>query len=104
MTIERVCAITDLADGEARRFDLGAVSVAVVRIGTDWYAIGDQCTHQNVSLSTGEVLVDTREIECPKHGSCFSLETGAVDSLPATRPATTYSVRIDGDDVYVEVD
>lgn len=104
MTLERVCSIDDLADGEARRFELGAVSIALVRIGVDWYAIGDRCTHQDVSLSEGEVLCDTRELECPKHGSSFSLETGAVDTLPATRPVPTYTVRIDDRDVYVEVD
>lgn len=104
MTVERVCSIDDLADGEARRFELGAVSIALVRIGVDWYAIGDRCTHQDVSLSEGEVLCDTRELECPKHGSSFSLETGAVDTLPATRPVPTYTVRIDDRDVYVEVD
>lgn len=104
MTLERVCSVDDLADGEARRFDLGGVSIALVRIGVDWYAIGDRCTHQDVSLSDGEVLADTRELECPKHGSCFSLETGEVDSLPATKPVPAYVVRIDDRDVYVEVD
>ena len=101
--LERVCSVTDVADGEAKRFVLGDLAIAVVRIGDDWYAIGDRCTHQDVSLSEGEVLVDSREIECPKHGSCFSLETGDVDVLPATRPVPTYEIRIDGTDVFVEV-
>lgn len=101
--LERVCSVTDVADGEAKRFVLGDLAIAVVRIGDDWYAIGDRCTHQDVSLSEGEVLVDSREIECPKHGSCFSLETGDVDVLPATRPTPVFTVRIDDGDVYVEV-
>ena len=53
-----------------------------MRIGDDFYAIGDICTHQNISLSEGEVHPDTREIECWKHGSAFSLETGEPNSLP----------------------
>ncbi|MBU3700926.1 MAG: non-heme iron oxygenase ferredoxin subunit [Acidimicrobiia bacterium] len=104
MMLERVCSVTDLADGEVRRFELGDLAVAVVRIGTDWYAIEDRCSHQDVALSDGEVLADSCEIECPKHGSCFSLRTGEVDTLPATRPVAAFGVRIDGGDVYVEVD
>jgi 3-phenylpropionate/trans-cinnamate dioxygenase ferredoxin component len=102
--LERVCSLTDVDDGEARRFDLGNLAVAVVRIGDDWYAIGDRCTHQDVSLSEGEVLADSLELECWKHGSCFSLVDGQPHALPATKPVPTYTVKIEGDDVFVEVD
>ena len=104
MMLERVCSVADVPDGEARRFELGSVAVAIVRIGDDWYAIGDRCSHQDVSLSDGDVLATDRSLECPKHGSCFSLETGAPSSLPATRAVPTFVVRIDDGDVYVEVD
>ena len=67
------------------------------------YAIGDVCSHANVSLSDGEVMCDTKELECPKHGSLFSLRTGAPSTLPATRPVPVYSVRREGDDVVVEL-
>ena len=102
--LERVCSLTDVDDGEARRFDLGNLAVAVVRIGDDWYAIGDRCTHQDVSLSEGEVLADSLELECWKHGSCFSLVDGQPHALPATKAVPTYTVKIEGDDVFVEVD
>ena len=48
--------------------------------------IGDRCSHGDYSLSEGDVCEDDREIECPKHGSIFSLETGEPQSLPATKP------------------
>ena len=50
------------------------------------------------------MLVEECEIECWKHGSAFSLETGEALTLPATQPVPTYPVRIDDGDVYVEVD
>lgn len=103
MMLERICSVTDLADGEVRRFDLGSVAVAVARIGDDWYAIGDRCTHQDVSLADGELHAADRSLECPKHGSCFSLEDGAPSSLPATKPVPSFLVRIDDGDVYLEV-
>ena len=102
--LERLCSISDVPEGTARRFDLGDVAVAVARIGDSWFAIGDRCTHQDVSLSEGELDPSACTLECPKHGSCFSLETGAPGSLPATRSVPTYVVRIDDDAVYLEVD
>jgi 3-phenylpropionate/trans-cinnamate dioxygenase ferredoxin subunit len=98
---ERICAVSDVEPGQVRRFSLGALDIAVVRIGDDWYAVGDVCTHQKISLSEGEVHPETLEIECWKHGSCFSLETGAPNSLPATRPVPVYEIRIDEGDVMV---
>jgi 3-phenylpropionate/trans-cinnamate dioxygenase ferredoxin subunit len=97
----RVCAVGDVESGAARRFDVEGHRVAVVRIGDDWYAIGDECSHQDYSLSEGEVWPDECEIECPKHGSTFSLQTGEPQSLPATKPVPVYGARVDGEDVMV---
>jgi 3-phenylpropionate/trans-cinnamate dioxygenase ferredoxin subunit len=89
-----VCALDDLADGTARKVDVDGVAVALVRIGDDVYAIGDVCSHGNYSLSEGEVWCDERELECPKHGSAFSLETGEPITLPATQPVAVYDAEI----------
>jgi 3-phenylpropionate/trans-cinnamate dioxygenase ferredoxin subunit len=97
----RVCAVSDVKPGTATRVDVDGHRLAVVRIGNDWYVIGDECSHADYSLSEGDVWEDEREIECPKHGSTFSLETGEPQTLPATRPVPVYSVRVDGDDVVV---
>ena len=97
----RVCSVDDLAPGEARRFDVNGHRVALVRIGDDFYAIGDQCSHEDYALSEGEVIGDELEIECWKHGSTFSLTTGEPQSLPAVRPVPVYDVVRDGDDIKV---
>ena len=94
MSTTPVCAFDDLADGTARRFVVDGVAVAVVRIGHDVYAISDVCSHANVSLSEGEVWCDERELECPKHGSAFHLETGEPSTLPATQPVAVYNASV----------
>jgi 3-phenylpropionate/trans-cinnamate dioxygenase ferredoxin subunit len=99
----RVCAVADLEPDTAARFEVEGTVIALVRIGDDFYAIGDRCSHADVSLSEGEVDPGDRHIECWKHGSRFSLETGQPDCLPATKPVPVYTVKVDGDDVYVEV-
>ena len=106
----RVCAVSDVEPGGARRVDVDGYRLALVRLPAkaddapdDWYAIADRCSHADFSLSEGEVWPDEREIECPKHGSMFSLLTGEPQSLPATKPVPVFTVRVDGDDVYVDV-
>ena len=94
-----VCSFDDLADGSATRFDVGletgtTVPVSVVRVGDDVYAIGDVCSHANVSLSEGEVWCDELELECPKHASAFSLVTGVPSTLPATQPVAVYDATV----------
>ena len=98
-----VCKVGDVAPNSAIRVDKDGHRLAVVRIGDDWYAIGDQCSHAEASIAEGEVWPDECEIECPKHGSAFSLKTGEPLSLPATQPVPTYTVRVDGDNVLVRV-
>lgn len=103
MTREHLCTISDLPSGKPRLFVLGEVPVCVVRIDAEVFAIGDTCSHANVSLSEGEVIVEDCEIECWKHGSTFSLVTGVPSTLPATLPVPTYPVYIDGADVYIDL-
>ena len=103
MAEERLCAADDLAPGEARRFEVGPVKIALVRIDDDFFAFGDVCTHQDISLSEGEVHADEREIECWKHGSTFSLVTGEPQSLPATKAEPVFPVKVVDGDVIVEV-
>ena len=103
MTLERLCAVDDLADGEARRFDVGEHRIALVRLGGEWFAIGDRCSHADFSLSEGEVLIEECALECWKHGSAFDLRTGDPQTLPATQPVPVYPVKVDGDEVLVEI-
>jgi 3-phenylpropionate/trans-cinnamate dioxygenase ferredoxin subunit len=102
-TAVSVGSLADLAPGTARKVEVDGRPVALVRIGDDVYAIGDTCSHANVSLSEGEVLEEEREIECWKHGSTFSLETGEPQTLPATQPVPVYEVRIEDGEIVVVV-
>lgn len=90
----RLCALAEIDPGTARRFDVAGHRIAVVRIDDEVYAIGDRCSHQNVSLAEGEVHCEEREIECWKHGSTFSLLTGEPQALPATKPVPVYEARV----------
>jgi 3-phenylpropionate/trans-cinnamate dioxygenase ferredoxin component len=99
-----LCRLDELASGSSRRFDVRDHRIAVVRFDDEVYAVGDTCSHQNISLSEGEVDEDDRTIECWKHGSTFSLETGEALVLPATKPVPVYDVRVDDGEIVVVLD
>jgi 3-phenylpropionate/trans-cinnamate dioxygenase ferredoxin component len=89
-----VARLDDIQPGAAKRVEVGGRPIALVRCGDEVYAIGDVCSHANVSLSEGEVWADERELECPKHGSTFDLKTGEPVTLPATQPVPVYAVEV----------
>jgi 3-phenylpropionate/trans-cinnamate dioxygenase ferredoxin subunit len=99
-----VCALNDLPPNSATRFEIDGRPIAVVRIGDDVYAIGDTCSHANVSLSEGEVWCDEKELECWKHGSTFSLITGEPQTLPATQPVPVYAARVVNGMVEIDIE
>ena len=106
----RACGVDDVKVGSAHRVDVDGHRLCLVRLAPtapggpdDWYVVDDRCSHADYSLSEGDVWEEEREIECPKHGSTFSLVTGEPQTLPATQPVPVYAVRVDDDDVYVEL-
>jgi len=100
----RLCRFEELDDGGVRRFDVGDLEIALVRVGDEVFALADECSHQKVSLSEGEFDRESFSLECPKHGSGFCVRTGEALALPATRPVATYEVSVDAaGDVVLEV-
>lgn len=94
--------LADLPDGRGVQVETAGHRIAVFRLGEAAYAIGDRCSHAEASLAEGE-LFET-DVECPRHGSEFSLLTGEPGSFPATRPVPTYTVEIVDGEVFLEVE
>jgi 3-phenylpropionate/trans-cinnamate dioxygenase ferredoxin subunit len=98
----RVASAAEVPDETMKRVDAGGTPVCLAHAEDgNFYAINDVCTHEEFSLSDGELW--GMDVECPQHGSRFNLRTGKVTGLPAVIPAQVYPVRVEGDDVYVEV-
>ena len=79
----------------------GGKTVCLIRRGNQVSALHDQCTHQGMSLSAGEVLPDGT-IECAWHGARFDCVTGEVRRGPAEDNVKTFSVHLDGETVVIE--
>lgn len=100
----RVCGTSDVPAGEVRRFEVDHRPIAVVNLGDEGFrAVDSICSHAHYFLDEGEVDVDLETIECPKHGSTFDLDTGKPTTLPATQPVERFDVKVEGNDVLIEV-
>lgn len=98
MTAQRVCTTQELQENKAFRVVLDGHAIVVVKDSAGAvHAIGDTCTHGDISLSEGFVENDT--IECWAHGSAFSLVTGKPLNLPAYEPVPVFAVTVDAEGV-----
>ncbi len=103
--LREVAKTTDIPEGEARRFVVERVEIAVANIGGgEFLAVDDICSHAESSLSEGEVDVDDETIECARHGSTFDLRSGRPTTLPATIPVATFPVKVEGDTILIELE
>jgi len=88
----RTVAINSLEDRKPSRVLVGETAIAVVSIDSEIFAVGDRCSHADVSLSEGEI--DGCALECWLHGSAFDLRTGAPLTLPAIEAVPVFATRI----------
>jgi 3-phenylpropionate/trans-cinnamate dioxygenase ferredoxin subunit len=101
MTATNVFPLSELTQDAARRVVLDGVPIAVVLDSSGTvHAIGDTCTHGDISLSEG--FVEDGTLECWAHGSKFELATGKPLSLPAYEPVPVFAVEVIDGDVYID--
>jgi 3-phenylpropionate/trans-cinnamate dioxygenase ferredoxin component len=92
----------DLQPGQMKCVNVGRLRVGLANVDGEFLAFDDTCTHEEASLTEGEIFGET--VECPLHGAAFNIRTGAVESFPATVALPVYVVRIEGDDVQISTE
>jgi nitrite reductase/ring-hydroxylating ferredoxin subunit len=97
----KVAETGEIAPGEGKAVDVGERRIAIFNIDGDYHAIDDTCTHRGGPLSDGMVV--GTEVTCPWHGAVFDVTTGNVLGLPAPRSVASYAVRVEGEDIEVEL-
>lgn len=96
-----VCDLSDVPPGSAKRVVTDDREIAIFNVAGQLYATDDVCSHEDASLSAGEL--DGYLVECPLHGSRFDVRTGRPVSLPAVVPVATFPVRVVDGKVEVEL-
>lgn len=86
------CRVDELADGESMRLDVEP-PVALFRVGEEFYATADSCTHEEWSLGE-EGELHGHQVTCPLHLAQFDVRDGRALCLPATVGLRTHRVRV----------
>ena len=97
----RIAKTTDLTDLGQILLEVEDRIVVLFRVGGNYFCIDDVCTHDGGPLANG--TLEDHTIACPRHGAKFDIRTGAALTMPATKPTKSYRVKVEGDDVLVQV-
>lgn len=79
-------------------------SIVLITTGDGgYYALQDECSHEEYPLSDGELMDDNERLECIYHGAKFNVKTGKAVALPAIKPVPAYDVRVEDGDILVDL-
>lgn len=97
----KAATVSDVAPGTVICVEVAGIRVALYNLEGEIYATSPSCTHVEADLSEG--FIEDDEIVCPLHFASFNIRTGVAGGPPANGDLTTYPVRLDGDDIQVEI-
>ena len=94
-----VAATSELKPGEMMYVEVDDEPICLINLDGEFFALSDLCTHQDASLSDGEITGD--EIECPLHGGAFDIRTGQPAAFPVVVASETFQVRVVGEEIQI---
>jgi nitrite reductase/ring-hydroxylating ferredoxin subunit len=95
----KVAQTGDLSPGQMKLVEIGDERILLCNVEGEYHAVDDVCTHAYAPLSEGGLSGE--EVECPLHGSVFSVRTGEALSPPADDTLTIYPVQVEGSDILI---
>jgi 3-phenylpropionate/trans-cinnamate dioxygenase ferredoxin subunit len=97
----KVTTTADIANGKMKEFHVGDKVITIANTDGELLAFDGICTHAHCSLAGG--YLDGYTVTCYCHGAMFDVSNGEVLAPPATSPLNIYNVKVEGDDIFVEV-
>jgi nitrite reductase/ring-hydroxylating ferredoxin subunit len=101
MTWQLVTKRENVSSGAPFAFSHADKNIAIFRIDDDYYATDNVCPHAYALLTEG--FVEGDQVECALHGAIFHIPTGRCVAPPADCDLQTYPVKIENDQIYVDV-
>ena len=102
MAWQRIASLSEIAVDAVLGVDVDGSRVALYRLANEVFATAGICTHAMALLSDG--FVEDGNIECPLHQSQFDIRSGKALCAPATEDLRTYAVKLDGDEVLIDME
>jgi 3-phenylpropionate/trans-cinnamate dioxygenase ferredoxin subunit len=97
----KVATLDEIPVNGSKLVEIEEYRIALFNLNGEIYAIEDVCTHDGGPLVEGDV-VNGNEVKCPRHGARFDIRTGAALSFPAFEATTSYAVKLEGQEVWIE--
>ena len=97
-----VGTLAELPPGRMCYVEVDGLPIALANVGGTTYAFGDVCRHEGGPLSAGVLIGDT--VTCPWHGWTYNVRTGKAIVPPVGIRIPTYTARVEGQEVFVEID
>jgi phenylpropionate dioxygenase-like ring-hydroxylating dioxygenase large terminal subunit len=104
MAWQKVASLGDFGDRDVIGIEVAGTPIALFRLGNEVHATSGVCTHEFALLADGFVETDDGSVECPLHQALFDIRTGKALCAPATENLKVYAVRIDGSDIFIDMD
>ncbi|ENV59218.1 non-heme iron oxygenase ferredoxin subunit [Acinetobacter soli] len=96
-----VCGIDDVSEDEPKAVEVNDKKIGVFVIDEQYFAIENVCPHAFALLTEG--FIEAQSVECPLHEAIFDIQTGELKSGPGCRDLCTYPVRVDGQQIQIQL-
>jgi nitrite reductase/ring-hydroxylating ferredoxin subunit len=101
MVVKKIGLAQELAFNPMKGAEIEGKQILIVKLGGNFFAIGDKCTHMGCKLSGGKL--DGETVRCPCHGSMFNVRTGEVVKGPAKKPVLSYTVTVENGELSIDI-
>jgi 3-phenylpropionate/trans-cinnamate dioxygenase ferredoxin subunit len=95
--LQKVATLDEIPPGGRKSLVFDDRAVLLLRVGDEFFAVEDVCSHDGQPLTDGPL--EGTAIECPRHGARFDVRTGRPLCMPAVEPIATYEVKVVGNDI-----
>jgi nitrite reductase/ring-hydroxylating ferredoxin subunit len=95
-------SLNEVPEGKPLGVEIDGMYIALYNLGGEIYATHGICTHALALLSEG--WIEDGKIECPLHQGQFDIRSGKALCSPVTEDLRTFAVRVEGNDILVDVD
>jgi 3-phenylpropionate/trans-cinnamate dioxygenase ferredoxin subunit len=98
--LQKVATLDEIPPGGRKSLVFDDRAVLLLRVGDEFFAVEDVCSHDGQPLTDGPL--EGTAIECPRHGARFDVRTGRPLCMPAVEPIATYEVKVVGNDIFLQ--
>lgn len=92
---------SEIGDGKMKAFNVSGKQITIANVDGEYLAFADACTHAQCSLAGG--ILEGHTLTCYCHGAQFDVKTGKVLAPPAPSPISIYKLKVEGEDILVEM-